>query len=304
MADRNNDLSKHSRRLRHFFHTVPFVLSMACLCNVCLPGQNLSHSDIIKKSRESCVRILINSKSPSGSGFFIDPNLVVTCFHVITKEWPVDPNTKKFDATKWRPHPDIVVKTASEETIPAECISPPKATDISPYRFDFAILRLKTKPTKSYVSVPFCKNSPSLAIGDDVYFSGFPLGAPAMLTHKGMLSGFTKNQSMLCIQAPINKGNSGCALLNTRGEVIGIISNREGGISQELNRIRKQIVDVEQKKRGSITAFSINPLSVDKDIINILNRYISTGIGYARNISYARQYTQRHSLMKSVSTVK
>jgi len=125
-----------------------------------------------------------------------------------------------------------------------------------------------------------------------------------MLTHKGMISGFTKNQSILCIQAPINKGNSGCALLNTRGEVIGIISNREGGISQELNRIRKQILYIEQNKRGNITALGINPLLVDKDVINILSRYISTGIGYARNISHAKQYIQRHNLIKSESTVK
>jgi len=167
-------------------------------------------------------------------------------------------------------------------------------------------IRLKTKATKSQGSFPFCKGNPGLVVGDDVYFSGFPFGVSAMLTHKGMLSGFTENQSVLCIQAPINKGNSGGALLNARGEVIGIISSREGGIPQALDQIRKTIgamgsQNVISVKTNNIT---VDFLQVDKEVINVLDRYISTGIGYARNISSAREYVRRHGLMKSESSAK
>jgi V8-like Glu-specific endopeptidase len=272
-------------------------------------GKALNHSELIKKSRESCVRILIDSKKPAGSGFFVDANHVVTCFHVITSTFSIDPNTAKITTAfsidpntakvTWRAYPDIVVVTMGGEKIKAECISVPKVSDISPFIFDFAVLRLKTKPKKSVSPISFSEKNTHLAVGNDVYFSGFPLGAPTMLTHKGMLSGLTKNKGILCIQASVNKGNSGGALLNRHGEAIGIISMREGGISKGLNQLRKHIEEIEKQKRGSLTMWGVNPLQSDKEIINVLNRYISTGIGYARNTSYVRDYIKKYALMKS-----
>jgi len=309
MVKRNANLRRSVRRLECLRDVVPFIFCMTFPCNVCLSGQNLSQSELIKKSRESCVRVLVQLESrwlPAGTGFFIDPNRVVTCWHVIAGDPPIDPNTKGIDYSKWRPYSDIAVITAAGDQISAECTDTPTATEPGPVRCDFAILKLKTKPTQGISCVPLSQGTINPTEGDDVYFSGFPLGAPAMLTHKGMLSGFTKGQTRLCIQAPVNKGNSGGALLNTQGEVIGIISYKEGGITKDLGRVRKAITALKEQNVLSVTTEGekIDLLTVEKDIIDVLDTYISTGIGYARNISCARDYVKKYSLMKSGSGSK
>jgi len=283
-----------------------FILSTGVMCDVGRAQQKLSHSELVERSRESCVRVLVKSaqKAGAGSGFFIEPNVVVTCCHVITEVSPIDPNTKQFDAALWRPYPMIAVVTAKGEPIPAECISVPTTIDPLPWADDFALLRLKAKPKRSNVVLPLCQSTANLIVGDDVYFSGFPLHAPGMLTHKGMVSGIAQKPDRLCIQASINKGNSGGAVLNVQGEVIGIINSKEGGISQELERIRQQIVDAQKKNKGRLTLFNIDPLESDKEIIDMLDTYISTGIGYARNVSYVRDYLQKHPLPKPVAGTK
>lgn len=279
------------------------VIAICLLCSRSNSGQNAKHSDLIKQSRESCVRVSTVSGNSYGSGFFVDPNHVVTCCHVITKECSFDQNglVPVHDPNKlnlrWQAFSDITVETSSGESIPAKCISVPTSVDPSPLLRDFAVLRLETKPSRRNATLPFSQDSSRSEVGDEVYFSGFPLGAPVMLTHKGMLSGISNERRLLCIQAPINKGNSGGALLNVQGEVIGIVSNREGGISRELDRIRKQIVDVEQQKKGSVSFFGVNPLASQREIISVLNQYISTGIGYARSTSDVRDYITKRTLL-------
>ncbi|MBN1361944.1 MAG: trypsin-like peptidase domain-containing protein [Sedimentisphaerales bacterium] len=241
--------------------------------------------------------------SCAGTAFFIDPNHVVTCCHVISKEYDWDPNGfNRQDGSvdpnklnlKWQVFPEIAIEIEDGKGILVECISPPTPSDPFPAIFDFAILELKGKPIKRITCIRFCPDSASFVVGEDVYFSGFPLGAPAMLTHKGMLSGFIQGQDILCIQASINKGNSGGALLNGQGEVIGIMSFRLGGIGRGLEQVRAQIA-----KAGSrVRIGGVDTLETDKAIIDVLDRTISTGVGYARSVSHVRDYAQKHGLVE------
>jgi S1-C subfamily serine protease len=249
-------------------------------------------TNVLSISRQNCVRVLVGDR-PVGTGFFISRSHVATCSHVITAKVDIDPKQNKFD---WTAYEEIFVQCASGEKIEATCVSIPTKQNMSPLKYDFAVLKLKKKPRIEGVVLPFFTWGDAPTIGSDVYFSGYPLGAPAMLTHKGMVSGIAANQDVVCVQAPINKGNSGSALLNAEGEILGIISMREGGISRELQRLHDHISKTES--RGSISMLGVNALQSTKEIIDVLNRHISTGIGYAITNKHLTAYLQKNKILE------
>jgi len=250
-------------------------------------------TNVLTNSRQNCVRILVADK-PVGSGFFIHESHVVTCCHVITAKRVID---HKQNTLNWKAHANISVQCPSGEKIDAVCVSNPTKQDISPLLYDFAVLKLKKKPNTKALVLPFFSWPDAPAVGSEVCFSGYPLGAPTMLTHKGMISGVSLNHNVLCIQAAINKGNSGSALLTATSEIIGIISMREGGISKGLQKLRKHISKTE--RHGSVSMMGVNPLQSIKEIVNVLDLYISTGIGYAITSKHLTSYLQRHKTLSN-----
>ena len=83
------------------------------------------------------------------------------------------------------------------------------------------------KVDKNIESVFLLSDKPEL--GEDVMVGGFPLSGvlqnDSIKITRGIvssLSGFNNNYSMLQIDAPIQKGNSGGPIINSKGEVIGI----------------------------------------------------------------------------------
>jgi len=67
-----------------------------------------------------------------------------------------------------------------------------------------------------------------------------------------------------------------------------IISLREGEISLALQNY-SQTID-KNKDIGNVQIMGINPLEATKETIKVLDKYISTGIGYAKNINFLREY--------------
>ena len=255
----------------------------------------------ISSSRANAVRVNVPSLSSAGTGFFLDAEHVITAFHVVGK---VD-----IDKTKVPPEAqitmgeDISVVLVTGEVISALVVAPsftqttiklvdPLPQSLIPIFQDFAILKLRQKPKSSIIPNLLLRGKPLPPVGSEVVFSGYPLDAPTMLTHKGMVSGITDNKAIICVQAPINKGNSGGALLNEQGEVIGIVTNREGGISKGLYELVAYIN--EMKKHGRVELMGMNPLEVIKELINTLDMYISPGIGYARTIKPVVDYIDRN----------
>ena len=245
-------------------------------------------SSILQLSRSSSVRLISQAAQSSGSGFFVADEFVLTCFHVVASVVVEDKNIK------WSLYPDLQVVTPSGETISANAVSIPVQTDTSPLMQDFALVKLQAKPSKSYSILTLASEKEAPTVGDDVVFSGYPLATPGMATHRGMVSGYDESLSLIFVQAPVNKGNSGGALLNAQGHVIGIVSMREGGISQGLQQL--QVYIDQTSSHGSVQLMGVDPLQATKAIIQTLDQYISTGIGYARSIKCFREYTVKNKV--------
>lgn len=89
---------------------------------------------------------------------------------------------------------------------------------------DIAIIRVRAKNLKA---LTFIKDSDSVEIGETVAALGNPFGLKQTVT-AGVVSGLNRHlgiemyENFIQTDAPINPGNSGGALVNAKGELIGI----------------------------------------------------------------------------------
>lgn len=264
-----------------------FTIIILLLISNIMYGQTNMDKELISSSRSSCIKIISKQGNSSGTGFFIGNDVIITCFHVIAKISVDNLNMINFNI-----YSDLEGINEDGDTISLTCISIPTKNSPDPLFQDFAILKTN-KIIANKKIIPLCTKL-KLEISDFILFSGYPLGTPTMVTHFGNISGITKDSSIICIQASTNKGNSGGALINKAGEVIGIVSMREGGISQGLQNYMNQINETE--KHGSIQLMGIDPLQATKETISVLDTYISTGIGYARSIKYLDNYIKKNKI--------
>ncbi len=202
------------------------IISMVLLC--CLIGavvmagtpqaafadsEELSPADLYEQNVNSTVGITISAKTTSrygygytyqasGSGFIISTDgYVLTNYHVISG------------------YDSVTVATYDQETYDAEVIGYDESNDIAVLKIDAERLTPVTMG-----------DSNTLRVGDTVLAIGNPLGELTFSLTRGIVSALSRNiqvdsgTSMNLIQTDcaINSGNSGGALFNTKGEVIGI----------------------------------------------------------------------------------
>ena len=148
----------------------------------------------------------------TGSGVIVSPDgLIITNYHVIE------------DAS------EIEVTSNKNKTYKAEIIGSDPATDL-------AVLKIKTNESLPFI--PF-GDSELARVGEWVLAVGNPFNLNSTVT-AGIISAKSrdlndrdsKNQSFIQTDAAVNMGNSGGALVNTNGELIGIntaISSITGG---------------------------------------------------------------------------
>ena len=169
---------------------------------------------IAKKALASTVALTVleaNGKpSGYGSGFFVRPGHIATNHHVIKQSTRIYFKLVGKETTYWVE--DIV------------------ATDPT---HDLALLRV------SSVNIPVLSlaNSDSVQIGETVYIVGNPRGWEGTISD-GIVSSIRGEGNNKWIQttAPISPGNSGGAVLNSRGEVIGVATlSYEADYAQNLN---------------------------------------------------------------------
>jgi V8-like Glu-specific endopeptidase len=164
-----------------------------------------------------------NGKSEVGSGFFVGPNLIVTCAHVV-----LPGNSDKGI--------NIIVKFDKKE-YPANIV----AHDLS---IDTAIISIKDQSFnfQNYLKIG---SSESLQQGEEIITVGTPLGFENVVG-KGIISSLpidytekNSNKKYMFVSTNINPGNSGGPVIKMdTGEVIGIaaaVINTEEGKDYGLN---------------------------------------------------------------------
>lgn len=118
-----------------------------------------------------------------------------------------------------------------------------KVVDIQHFSYDgLALIKIDAK------DLPFLKISKDYKIGERVYTIGHPHGYKYLMT-QGIISSVYENTNII-IDATVNTGNSGGALLNSDGDVIGIIICTDND-TYKLNNKTKIFVPV-----GLNTAYS------------------------------------------------
>lgn len=158
--------------------------------------------------RYSPAVVLVRTASGQGSGFFVsEEGHLLTNFHVIEGERRVSVTqfVEEDGALKRVDHRDVnIVATA-------------------PFH-DLAVLRVAKleHPVEPVVFAP----SDDVVVGETVFAIGNPMGLERSVT-EGVLSQTGRLfQGILFLQvdAPVNPGNSGGPLFNSRGQVIGVIN--------------------------------------------------------------------------------
>lgn len=252
--------------------------------------------DKIKNVKQSVVKVICKDLVSSGSGFVATADgYIITNFHVV--------GTLDFDQTHAKILPkysnDVYVRFNNGEEVNAKVVV--DSNDIRPIIFDYCILKIPKNNLK-HLNFGSFKDSQE---GSSIYFCGYPFGKNFHTTHKGMMSskhaidsrfklnGKKIKYNILQIDGSVNKGNSGGPLLlYDNNRVIGIVSMREGSITQGLEQVRNFIEESNKHSTGSVYISGVNPIPVLKELIDVLDAYISVGIGFAISIEYAKEHLE------------
>lgn len=168
-------------------------------------GICVGDTDLVPPWQQGWEVLTPSGKRSVGSGVIVHPQgYVLTNYHVVEIGGPI--TVSLFDAQGYMDYP-------------AELVAGEK-------KFDLAVLKIVADRSFSHVSVG---NSDKVSAGDKVIAIGNPFGLTQTAT-SGIISarrsrlaiGGVVLRNVLQTDVPINPGNSGGALLNIRGEVIGI----------------------------------------------------------------------------------
>ena len=222
------------------------------MLNTAASGKTMSDAEIYAAVVNSVVSINTTSQAgvnifgqpvqaaSSGSGFILSSDgYILTNYHVVQ------------DAS------NVEVTTYNGDTLQAQVIG-------GEPDYDIAVLKVSASGLQSAV----LGNSDTLNVGDRVLAIGNPLGELTFSLSGGMVSSVNRaiNVSgtpfhMIQTDTSINPGNSGGPLLNTYGEVVGIVSAKysssngkivEGiGFAIPINDVRAMVQDIIDS--GSVT---------------------------------------------------
>jgi Do/DeqQ family serine protease len=174
----------------------------------------------------------------------------------------------------------ILITLLNEETLEAEVVGSDPATDIAVIRVD----------PDNLTDIEFGE-SDDMEVGDYVIAIGNPFGLGHTVT-SGIVSavgrtGISRNgyEDFIQTDASINPGNSGGALVNLRGELIGInsaIISRTGGnvgigfaVPSDLARsIMRQILDFGEVRRGLL---GVSIQTIDEEGAEALGAEVESG---------------------------
>jgi len=166
-------------------------------------------------AQNAVIRNINNEKQKEGqseghfgaTGFIISPNgYVVTNYHVV----------KDADS--------VHLQNTKGESLRADVIY------IDPTN-DLAMLHISDSAFSPLKTTPYTFKESDSDLGEDVYTIGFP--RDEVVYGQGYLSsrtGYAGDTTAYQLSIPVNPGNSGGPVIDSRGQVIGIISGKQTGI--------------------------------------------------------------------------
>ena len=250
--------------------------------------------DLVDKVQSSIVHIVYvkdKKKVGSGTGFLLDGYLV-TNNHVI--QTPIDTHflLRFYDSNPSNLSDGLLfknsdfmsfLKTGSEENA-----------------YDFAVFEVP-KLKEKQINHLTLGDPNKMRQGDEIVFFGYPLEHNNLVVHKGIISSLFKSGSvdteMIQIDASVNQSNSGGPLLDpSTGEVIGIISRKDTGLSRmftELNDAFDKNIKVMEAAKETVSFSGLDPVEAltagqnqMKALCKEIERSANVGIGYAISINH------------------
>ena len=220
---------------------------------------NMDYTKIVEKIKPSIALIVCLDERgkaySTGSGFiFSKKEIIATCNHVIEKATTV-----------------VVKFTDSDDFLTAKVV-------MRDDEHDLALLKFSNDTRKPLLLADIG----TIKEGMPVIFSGYPLQMQHLTTHRGMLSSIAKDSTGITtylIDGTVNSGNSGCPLVNTNGELIGVVNAKRMERAELLR-------EVEQMQVGALALHGIDLVELYQALIN----NVQLGIGYAVPASYIPEH--------------
>ncbi|MHB1484634.1 MAG: S1C family serine protease [Saccharofermentanales bacterium] len=173
----------------------------------------------------------------------------------------------------------ITVKLINNKEYPATLIGKDSKTDL-------AILKIAATDLTPVVF----GDSSKVQVGDLAVAIGYPLGELEGTLTVGVISALNRSitidnitMSLMQTDAAVNPGNSGCALINGYGEVIGIVNSKTSAVGIEgfgyaipINETTKVIDDL--MKKGYVTGRITMGIST-RDITEELSTFYDLPVG-------------------------
>jgi len=193
-------------------------------------GSALSINEIYKRSGSGVVQITSTlGSSTSSTGQFQQSSQALGSGFVLDKEGHIVTNYHVIDGAT-----SIEVRFSNDDTLKATLVGGDPSTDVA---------LLKVDASARALTPLVLADSARIEVGDAVVAIGNPFGLERTVT-AGIVSALQRAvkapngyaiDHVIQTDAPINHGNSGGPLLNTRGEVIGVNSQIETGGSGDGN---------------------------------------------------------------------
>ena len=243
-------------------------------------GEALSIQDIYETAGPGVVQVRstsVVSRDPFfgaqesrslGSGFVIDKSgHIVTNYHVVENA------------------DEVEVNFSGDDRVPARVVGIDPSTDVAVLEID-AQARALTPLNLG--------NSDAVRVGDAVVAIGNPFGLERSVT-AGIVSalqrdirapdGFTIDKAIQT-DAPINEGNSGGPLLNSRGQVIGVnsqIQSESGGnvgigFAVPINTVKQVVSDIIQTGRVDHAWLGVQMQAIDESLSDTFRLPVSEGV--------------------------
>jgi len=210
-------------------------------------------------------------KQNLGSGFIVDPSgIVASNSHVVTSDVPEN------------------TRVVFDDGVEKECVEIIQRDNIH----DLILFRIEGE---DYPSLEL-GNFEEVEDGDEIFFCGYPLRSDHHTIHGGHVScKFEENEiNIIQVDGAVNSGNSGGPLLSMDNKVVGIITEKAGGIDRKLihlSRVVRQNPGTGMKiiyTKPDGTRTSVDPQQALAQVIQIIHDYTNVGIGYAFSIEYLK----------------